>query len=421
MTFDLPLLRPFAALRPLPLHAAAVIAPPYDVLDIEDARAIAAGRPYSFLHISKAEIDLPPGTDPYAPAVYAKAAENLNRLMAEGILVRESKPCFYIYRLIAGSHIQTGIVGAATVAAYDSGRIRRHEFTRPGKEDDRVRQIEAVNAHTGPVLAAYRPTLVLAAVITQVAAMTPLFAVTADDGVTHVLWQVARETDIVTLSAAFATLPALYIADGHHRSAAASRVAAARRTANPDHRGDEMYNSLLLVSFPADEMVIRDYNRVVRDLNGLDRATFLARVAEVCTVTPSSQPVRPAGCGEMGLYLPGQWYRLAWRAMPLADPVARLDVSLLTARILQPVLGLADLRQDQRIGFVGGGRGLGTLAEWVDSGKMAVAFAMHPPSLEALIAVTETGQVMPPKSTWFEPKLADGLLSLPLAWEGQEC
>lgn len=413
MTENLPVLRPFAALRPTPVHAAAVLAPPYDVLDSNEAWRRAAGKPHSFLHISKAEIDLAAGTDPYAPAVYAKAAENLNRLVAEGVLVRETRPCFYVYRLTAGAHVQTGIVGAASVAAYDAGRIRRHEFTRPEKEDDRVRQIEAVNAHTGPVLAAYRPNPMVAAVTRRVTATSPLFTVTADDGVTHGVWQVADENDGAMLAAAFAAMPALFIADGHHRSAAASRVAAARRAANPARRGEERDHSFLLVSFPADEMVILDYNRIVSTLNGLDRETFLAKVAGMCAVTASPCPVKPVARGIMGMYLPGQWYHLAWRAAPPADPVAGLDVSLLTDRLLAPVLGITDLRQDRRIDFMGGARGLAALAERVDGGASA-AFAMYPPSMDELMAVTEAGRVMPPKSTWFEPKLADGLLSLPL-------
>lgn len=415
VTLDPPLLRPFAALRPTPAHAGAVVAPPYDVLDSDEARQRVIGKPYSFLHISKAEIDLPSGTDSYAPAVYAKAAENLNRLVGEGVLVREAKPCFYIYRLISGAHTQTGIVGAAAVAAYEAGRIRRHEFTRPDKEDDRVRQIEAVDTYTGLVLAAYHPTPTITNLVSQVTTMSPLLAATADDGVEHVLWRVIEEAYITAFSMAFLVIPAFYIADGHHRSAAAARVAAARRAANPSHRGDEMYNFFPLVSFPAEEMVILDYNRVVRDLNGLDQNIFLAAIAESCIVTPSSKPVKPATRGEIGLYLPGQWYRLVWRtALTAEDPVTRLDVSRLTDYILAPILGLVDLCHDKRIDFVGGIRGLEALERRVDGGEMMAAFAMHPPGFEELIAVTNIGQVMPPKSTWFEPKLADGLLSLPL-------
>ncbi|MBF0130204.1 MAG: DUF1015 domain-containing protein [Alphaproteobacteria bacterium] len=412
----LPLFRPFAALRPTRAQAAAVAAPPYDVLDSQEARTRAQGRPWSFLHISKAEIDLPPGTDPHAPEVYAKAAENLRRMVAEGVIVRESQACYYVYRLVSGAHVQTGVVAAASVAAYDSQRIRRHEFTRPDKEDDRVRQIEAVDAHTGPVLAAFRPLPEVARVLERTTGAAPEFSVTADDGIEHTLWIVSERDDIARLTAAFDGVDALYIADGHHRSAAASRVAAARRTANPAHRGDEPYNSFLIVAFPAAEMLIMDYNRVVRDLNGLSPEAFLDRIGGDFSVTPSDGPAKPSRYGEMGLYLRGRWYRLGVRDLPAADadPVDRLDVSLLTDRLLAPVLGIEDLRKDKRIDFVGGARGLAELERRVDSGEMAAAFALHPTSMDDLIAVTEAGKVMPPKSTWFEPKLADGLVSLPL-------
>ncbi len=416
MTLDLPLLRPFAALRPTPAYAAAVVAPPYDVLTSEEARQQVIGKPYSFLHVSKAEIDLPQGTERYAPAVYAKAAENLHNFVSRGVLVQECKPCFYIYRLKTATHTQTGIAGAAAVNAYEAGRIRRHELTRPDKESDRVCQIEAVDAHTGPVLAAYHPVPMVTDLVERITTTRPLLAVSDPDGVDHILWRVSQEADIAVLLAAFATMPALYIADGHHRSAAAARVAAARRALNPCHRGDEMYNSFLLVSFPTEELVILHYNRVVCDLNGLNRDTFLARVAESCTIVPCAQPTERTTRGEVRLYLPGQWYRLVWHSTleETADPVAQLDVTRLTDIIFSPVLGLTNLRQDRRIDFVSGVRGFSALEQRVDSGEMAVAFVTHPPTIKELIAVTDTGQSMPPKSTWFEPKLADGLLSLPL-------
>ncbi len=414
MNLDLPLLRPFVALRPTPSHALAVVAPPYDVLTSEEARHQVMGRPYSFLHVSKAEIDLPHGTDAYAPAVYAKAAENLKHFVSMGVLVREYQACFYVYRMSTTEHTQTGISGAAAVEAYETGRIRRHELTRPDKESDRVNQIKAVDAHTGPVLATYRPVPIITEVIEQTTMAQPLIDI-FHDGVHHTLWRVAREPDIAVLLAAFRTMPALYIADGHHRSAAAAQVAAARRVLNPCHRGDEMYNSFLVVSFPTNEMRILNYNRVVCDLNGLARHAFLARIAESCTVIPCPQPVQPVSCDEVGLYLPGQWYRLVWAPiLETADPVVQLSVTQLANRILSPILGLHDLRQDQRIDFVGGIHGLGILEQRVNSGEMAAAFVTYPPSIEELIAVTDAGQIMPPKSTWFEPKLVDGLLSLPL-------
>ncbi len=414
MNLDLPLLRPFVALRPTPSHAFAVVAPPYDVLTSEEARHQVIGRPYSFLHVSKAEIDLPHGTEPSAPAVYAKAAENLKHFLKSGVLVREYKPCFYIYRMRTSEHIQTGISGAAAIEAYETGRIRRHELTRPEKERDRVHQIEAVHAHTGPVLATYRPVAIITELIEKITKLPPLLE-TSHGGVDHILWRVAQESDIAVLKAAFTVMPALYIADGHHRSAAAAQVAAARRARNLYHRGDEMYSSFLIVSFPTNEMKILSYNRVVCDLNGLDRNAFLARVAESCTVVPCSQEVHPSTWREVGLYLPGQWYCLVLNPiLATGDPVAQLAVTQLANRILSPILGLHDLRQDQRIDFVGGIHGLRVLEQRVNSGEMAVAFVTYPPSIEELIAITDAGRIMPPKSTWFEPKLVDGLLSLPL-------
>ncbi len=392
----MPLVRPFTGLRPVPPRAAEVVAPPYDVLSTEEARVRATGKPWSFLHISKPEIDLPSGTDPYAPEVYAKAAENLRRMLAEGVLVRDPTACYYAYRLVMDGHAQTGVVAAASVAAYDANRIRKHELTRPDKEDDRVRQIEALNAQTGPVLLAYPDAAGVDAILAEATRHAPDADVQADDGVRHTIWPI-RAPDVVTvMTAAFDALPALYIADGHHRSAAASRVAAARRAADPRPTGDESYEHFLAVAFPYRQMRILDYNRVVRDLNGLSFDALLARLAAVTTVSPAGAAVRPARHGELGLF---------------ADPVARLDVSLLSQHVLGPILGIHDLRTDKRIDFVGGIRGLAELERRVDSGEMAAAFSLYPTRMEDLMAVADSGQMMPPKSTWFEPKLADGLVS----------
>lgn len=402
------LIQPFTGLRPRPEHAAGVIAPPYDVLDTDEARVRAAGKPWSFLHISKPEIDLPPGTDPHAPAVYDKAAENLARMLAAGVLTRDAQPCYYVYQLTMGSHVQTGIAAAASVAAYDANRIRRHELTRPDKENDRVRQIEALNAQTGPVLIAYPPTPQVDALLAEVsAAGSPDADVTADDGIGHRLWVVSDAHAIARLTAAFDAMPAIYIADGHHRTAAASRVAQAR-----GGNGERSADRFLSVIFPADEMQILDYNRVVRDLHGRAPADFLRAVAERFAVTPEASAVRPGRPGEFGLYVDGRWYRLAIQPERIgADPVARLDVSLLSEHLLGPVLGIHDLRRDERIAFVGGMRGLAELERRVDTGEMAAAFALFPTRMEDLMAVADAGQVMPPKSTWFEPKLADGMVS----------
>lgn len=403
------LIAPFRGLRPVTDKAAAVAAPPYDVLSTEEARQRSAGKPWSFLHISKPEIDLPPETDPYAAEVYAKAAENLDRMLHAGVLTRDAAPRYYAYRLIMGQHRQLGVVAAASVADYDTNRIRKHEFTRPDKEDDRVRQIEALNAQTGPVLLAYPAAPAIDSLLEKAALGTPVADVTADDGIQHTLWLINDSDTIAALTAAFDALPALYIADGHHRSAAASRVCAARKG-----QGGHA-DRFLSVIFPHNQMKILDYNRVVKDLEGLSEEAFLARVAERYAVVAEAGPVRPAKAGEVGLYLKGRWFRLTIQPQRVpADPVARLDVSLLTENLLAPILGIEDLRRDKRIDFVGGMRGLGELEKRVNSGEMAAAFAMHATSMQDLMAVADAGQVMPPKSTWFEPKLADGLVSLVL-------
>ena len=403
------LIRPFAGLRPVPLEAASVAAPPYDVLNTEEARARAAGKANSFLHISKPEIDLPEGTDPYAPAVYAKGLENLNLLIANGVLVRDTAPHYYVYRLQIGDHVQTGFVGAASVAAYDINRVRKHEYTRPDKEDDRVRQIEALNAQTGPVLLAYKSHKGVQAIIDGVAKGAPLYEVTADDGIVHTIWRMDDTAAIEKLTTLVDAMTALYIADGHHRSAAASRVAAARRGKGKSDSADYF----LAVAFPHDQMRIFDYNRVIKDLNGLTKDAFLAKVKERFDVKPAAGQVKPDKPTRFGMYLDGAWYQLDIHAklIPASDPVASLDVSLLQDNIIAPVLGISDPRRDKRIDFVGGIRGLKELEKRVNSGEMKVAFALHPTTLVQLMAVADADQVMPPKSTWFEPKLSDGLVS----------
>jgi uncharacterized protein (DUF1015 family) len=409
----MPLIRPFAGLRPAPGRAADVAAPPYDVLNSSEARVRANGRPWSFLHISKPEIDLPEGTDPYDASVYAKGKENFDNMIAEGVLVQDSKPCYYLYRLIMGSHQQIGLVAVASVPDYDSNRIRKHEFTRPDKEDDRVRQVDTLNAQTGPVFLTYRHDATIDALVTRVTAGAPEFDITADDGVMHAIWPVTDEADIATITATFDAMPAIYIADGHHRSAAGSRVAAMRQAANPNHSGEESYNYFLSVVFPDDQMMILDYNRVVTDLNGLSAEELLAKVGENFSVTPESAAVKPATNREFGMYLAGNWYRLKINdnRVPTDDPVGQLDVSLLADNLIDPILGISDPRRDKRIDFVGGIRGLKELERRVDSGEMAVAFSLFPTRMDQLMAVADAGEVMPPKSTWFEPKLADGLVS----------
>jgi uncharacterized protein (DUF1015 family) len=408
----MPLIKPFPGLRPAPGRAADVVAPPYDVMSAAEAREMVRDRPWSFLHISRPEVDLPEGTDPYAPEVYAKARKNLDRMIAEGVLVRDRSPRYYVYRLTMGNHVQTGLVAAASVAAYDADRIKKHEFTRPVKEDDRVRQIDTLNAQTGPVFLVYRSTPEVDDILAAQCEAEPEVDITAD-GVRHQLWVVAHQATTERLSDAFERLGALYVADGHHRSAAASRVAAARREANPDHTGEEAYNYFLSVIFPHNQMQILDYNRVVKDLHGLDAETFLARVRVPFRIERSQEPVRPSRLAEFGMYLDWSWYRLTLdqHRIPWDDPVGRLDVSLLQDNLIEPILGIVDPRRDDRIGFVGGIRGLDGLARRVDEDGMRVAFSLHPTRMEELMAVADAGEVMPPKSTWFEPKLADGLVS----------
>jgi len=403
------LVRPFAALRPRAETAAAVVAPPYDVVDTDEARTLATGRPESFLHISRAEIDLPADTDPHSDAVYARAAGNLAALLHRHVLERESSPCFYVYRMQMATHVQTGFAAAASVRAYEAGHIHAHELTRPDKEDDRVRNIEALNAQTGPVLLAYRANETIDALLAEHTMRAPLFAVESQHAVMHTIWRVGRHTELAELTAALGAIKDLYIADGHHRSAAAARVAAARRGAGVP--ADASHEFFLSVAFPDDQMQIFDYNRVVTDLNGQSASEFLASLARDFTVEPSTLPARPAATGQFGMYLDGRWFRLLPRAVAPDDPVARLDVSRLQRGIIAPLLGIDNPRTDARIGFVGGVRGLDELERRVDSGKAAVAFALYPTGMRELMAVADAGELMPPKSTWFEPKLADGLLS----------
>jgi uncharacterized protein (DUF1015 family) len=405
----LTLIRPFRALRPAPGRAAEVLAPPYDVLSSAEARDRAKGKPWSFLHVSKAEIDLDPATDPYDPAVYAKAAENLQCMIAAAVLIRDSRPSYYVYRLTWRGHGQTGLAAIASLADYASNRIRKHELTTPAKEDDRVHQIEAVNAQTGPVMIAYPAAPQIDAMIAEAASRAPAVDMTADDSVRHQLWIIGEDTKIAALSRAVDALPALYIADGHHRSAAAARVAKARG-------GEGSHSYFLAVLFPQQQMTILDYNRVLRDLNGLSAEQLLARLRESYTVAPSDQPVRPGAAGELGMVLGGRWYRLtlcggAASAAQSADPIERLPITLLSRNIIEPIFGITDPRTDKRIDFVGGGRGLEELERLVSSGAMAAAFALYPTQMSDLMAVADAGKIMPPKSTWFEPKLADGMVS----------
>jgi uncharacterized protein (DUF1015 family) len=400
------LIKPFRALRPAAGRAAEILAPPYDVLSSAEARERAKAKPLSFLHVSKPEIDLDPAIDPYDRAVYAKAAENFHRMIKTGALIREPKPCYYVYRLTRQGRVQTGLAAIASLADYATNRVRKHEHTTPVKEDDRVRQIEAVNAQTGPVMNGYPASPAIDALLAQAAADAPEVDVTADDGVRHQLWIVDDEPAIGELTRAFEALPAIYIADGHHRSAAAARVAAARGPG-----GSHGY--FLTVNFPHHEMTILDYNRVLRDLSGRTPEALVEALRKAFTVTISDAPVRPASAGEFGMYLAGRWYRLVLKPelIPANDPIGRLPITLLSRNVIEPLFGVTDPRTDKRIDFIGGGRGLGELERRVGSGEMAVAFALYPTQMADLMAVADAGGIMPPKSTWFEPKLADGMVN----------
>jgi uncharacterized protein (DUF1015 family) len=400
-------MKPFRALRPKASAAAGVIAPPYDVLNTQEARQRAAGKPNSFLHISKPEIDLPEGTDPFAAEVYSGGANSLNRLVDTGVLRREQHPCYYAYQLEMQGHVQTGVAGVGSVAAYRANRIRKHELTRPVKEDDRVNQIISLGVQTGPVLLAYRSQPDIKSWLAEIVATeAPLYDLPADDGVIHRIWRIDAPE---RFTAAFEAMPALYIADGHHRSAAASRVSDDLTRAGT---AGELSNYFLSVAFPHDEMRILDYNRVVADTNGLSETGVLDALATNFKITLLDSAQKPAEATHFSMYLGGRWYGLALDPQRVPqDPVGRLDVSLLQTQLLTPTLGIDDPRHDPRIDFVGGIRGLQELQRRVDDQRGGAAFALFPTSMEDLMAVADANELMPPKSTWFEPKLADGLLS----------
>lgn len=407
-------LEPFRAYRPPKAQVARIAAPPYDVLNTEEAREMARGNPLSFLHVSKPEIDLPPDRDPYDASVYAQGAENLQRFIREGALVREATPALYVYRQQMGDHVQTGIVAGASVDEYEADRIKKHEFTRPDKEDDRTRHIDVLDANDEPVFLTYPASPELRRLIQEIQAGAPEYDFTSDDGIGHTLWVATDPARVAALVAGFSAVPALYVADGHHRSAAATRVRALRRQANPSHHGEEPYNFFLAVIFPHDEMKIMAYNRVVRDLHGKSPAEFLAALSGAFTISPTTRP-EPEAPRSFGMLLGDRWYRLSAKpgSFPAEDPVRSLDAAILQNNCLEPLLGIADPRRDKRIDFVGGIRGTAELERRCREG-WALAFALHPTSITQLMAVADAGHVMPPKSTWFEPKLRSGLFVRPL-------
>jgi uncharacterized protein (DUF1015 family) len=399
-------LKPFRGLRPPPALVLKVAAPPYDVVSTEEARAYAKGNETSFFHISRPEIDLPPGTDEHAEPVYQRGLTNLHAFITKGWLQRDPEAGFYVYRQRMGEHVQVGLVAGASVDEYDSGLIKKHELTRADKEDDRTRHIEVLGGNDEPVFLTYRADKRIDALIAEAMRSTPEYDFTTEDGIIHTFWAVEGAHNR-KLGEAFRGVPHLYIADGHHRSAAASRV---QKLYRHQGRGGGEHDYFLSVVFPHDQMQILDYNRVVKDLNGLSPERFLDRVRENFEVQPGTQQ-KPTRLHQIGMFLAGNWYQLFAKPGSFPEsPTGVLDVSILQNNLLGPVLGIGDPRQDKRINFVGGIRGMGELEKLVGSGQYQVAFAMMPTSLSQLMAIADAGGIMPPKSTWFEPKLRSGLV-----------
>jgi len=404
----MPAIHPFRALRPAAGRAAGVASPPYDVVSTEEARALCDGAPHNFLRVVRPEVDLPAGADAHSHEAYDVGRRNLRALYERGVLVREDSPCLYVYRLRAGDHVQTGVVGVAEVEDYRANRVRKHEHTRPDKEHDRADHIEHLGAQCGPVFLLCPSSADLTAWLKETTAGEPLHDFVAEDGVAHTIWRVADPERVARGTGLFAAMDAIYVADGHHRSAAASVVHQRHVDAHPDHPVDGACARFLTVTFPEDQMRILPYNRVVRDLRGLSPAELLGRLEATHGVAPCPGPPGPDRAGDVDVYLDGAWHRLTARDIP-DDPVRGLDVAILQDTILGPILGIEDPRTDQRIAFVGGIRGTGELERLVSSGDWAVAFAMCATPVSALLGVADSEQVMPPKSTWFEPKLRSGL------------
>lgn len=399
-------IRSFKALRPSSQEAPVVSAPPYDVVNTEEARSIAEGNPLSLLHVSRAEIDFAQGQDPHADAVYAKAVENFHALVEKGHLARDAEPSVYVYEQQMGTHSQLGIVALSLVEEYDDGTIRRHEKTRKDKEDDRTRLTDETSANIGPVFLTYRDNAEIDAIVSETVKGAPLFDFVAkEDGVRHRGWRIRGAEALVKL---FAGVPRAYIADGHHRAASAARVGRIRRERNAAHTGAEDYNAFLSVLFPSSQLKILAYNRLVADLNGLSEAAFIETLKSVGTVTGNASAL-PSKAGDVSVYIGGRWLGLSFAEPHGNDPVSSLDVSMLQDRVLGPALGIGDPRTSERISFVGGIRGTDYLKREVDAGRAAVAFSMYPTGVGQLMDIADANQIMPPKSTWFEPKLRSGL------------
>ncbi|MCD8089709.1 MAG: DUF1015 family protein [Clostridiales bacterium] len=406
------ILRPFKGIRPTPELAERVAALPYDVMTSKEAREEVKGNPYSFLHVDRGEIDLPEGTDEHDGAVYLKAAENLNNMIEKGIFIQDKSPFLYIYRLTMEGRSQTGIVGCASIDEYLKNKIKKHENTLREKEIDRIKHVDTCNANTGPIFLTYSDKKDINKTVDEwTGSHSPVYDFVSDDKIGHTVWVIDSQAVIDTLVAEFSHINALYIADGHHRNASAVRVGVMRRNAKPGYTGEEEFNFYLSVFFPKSQLKILDYNRVVKDLNGLTEKEFLDRVSKTFKLEEykgegNLRPVEPL---TYGMYLNKKWYLLKADGIDTTDPVKSLDVSILQNHLLSPVLGIKDPRFDKRIDFVGGIRGLGELEKRVDSGECAVAFSMYPTSIEQLMNVADNGLIMPPKSTWFEPKLRSGL------------
>ena len=407
-------IRPFRGIRPPKNLVGKVVSRPYDVLSSAEARAEAEGNEMSLYHIIRPEIDFPEGTDEHLPEVYEKAAENFRLFQEKGWLVLDDKPCYYVYAQTMNGKTQYGLVVGAWVEDYVNGVIKKHELTRRDKEEDRMKHIRATNANIGPVFLAYPDDAVLDALVAKYTARQPEYDFVApDDGFGHTFWVVDNDDDIAAITRQFAQMPALYIADGHHRSAAAALVGLEKARQNPNHIGNEEYNYFMAVCFPADQLTIIDYNRVVKDLNGLDAVAFLQAVEKNFEVKDmGADEYRPTCLHNFSLYLESKWYSLTARPGTYDDndPIGVLDVTISSNLILDEILGIKDLRSDKRIDFVGGIRGLGELKKRVDSGEMKMALALYPVSMKQLMDIADTGNIMPPKTTWFEPKLRSGVV-----------
>ncbi|TNE32460.1 DUF1015 domain-containing protein [bacterium] len=403
--------KPFRAFRPISNKAKEVAAYPYDVVNSEEARAIVKDNPISFLRVGKPEVDLDPNISLYDPKVYQKGKENLQRLIDEKILVEDQSPNYYVYSLTMNGRTQNGLVGCASVDDYWNDVIKKHEHTRKQKEEDRCEHVRVTNAHTGPIFLTYKDVKEISDLVERIKKNAPDNDHIADDGIRHQTWLISNKDDIQFIQNKLAEVPNFYVADGHHRSAAAAIVGKERKEANPNHTGNENYNRFLAVLFPASELHIMDYNRLVVDLNGNSVADFLDKVSVQFTVEKSYTKVSPTKKGEFGLYTEGKWYKLNIKPefVDLSKPVESLDVALLQKYVLNRLLGIEDPRTDDRIDFVGGIRGLDELVRRVDTGEMKAAISMFPTSIGELMNIADAGKVMPPKSTWFEPKLRDGL------------